>query len=117
MIEQLITPFAISACSVSLSCMFCKDSDNSGQRSGTGTFSSSLYWVSHTGSCILAAKDLEEESSVELFYHMKCKEDVQKLENSVKLILAITDFSLCTVRPIYDKAKFTSRQNEVNPAF
>jgi len=48
---------------------------------------------------------------------MKCKKDVQKLENSVKLILAITDFSLCTVRPIYDKAKFTSRQNEVNPAF
>ena len=48
---------------------------------------------------------------------MKCKKDVQKLENSVKLVLTITDFSLCTVRPIYDKAKFTSRQNEVNPAF
>ena len=47
---------------------------------------------------------------------MKCKKEVQKLENSVKLILAITDFSLCTVRPIYDKGKFTSRQNEVNPA-
>ena len=113
-----MTPFAISTCSVSLSCMFCKDSDNSGQRSsGTGTFSSSLYSVSHTGSCVLVAKALEERSSVELFYHMKCKKDVQKLENSVKLILTITDFSLCTVRPLYDKAKFTSGQNELNPAF
>ena len=73
--------------------------------------------MSHTGSCVLVAKALEERSSVELFYYMKCKKDVQKLENSVKLVLTITDFSLCTVRPIYDKAKFTSRQNEVNPAF
>ena len=71
--------------------MFCKDSDNSGQRSGTGTFSSSLYSISHTGSCVLATKDSEEGSSVELFYHMKCQEDVQKLVNSVKLRLAFSD--------------------------
>ena len=96
-IEQLMTPFAISSCSVSLSCMFCKDSDNSGQRSGTGTFSSSLYSVSHTGSCILVAKDLEGRSSVELFYHMKCQEDVKKLVNySVKLRLAYP-FGLLTL--------------------
>lgn len=37
---------------------------------------------------------------------MKCKKDVQKLENSVKLILTITDFSLCTVR-----AQFMIRPN------